>query len=154
MVVGIVLILLGLASVAIFKHQRDLRQKEYDSQAEIIYQAAQNRLTKLRLVGASASYGVGRNEAYLEGNGVYSLDYTPSDYTSSEDPNLVAITSDSKDSPVAQAILPRGAVDDTIYFDYWVIEYNIDSASVYAAYYGKDAEKIICGKYIQDGSVN
>ena len=45
--VAILIVLLGLAMIPITRHQRDLRQTELDARAEIVYHAAQNKLSEL-----------------------------------------------------------------------------------------------------------
>ena len=146
-VVGLIIVLMAVGAVAIFKYQKTLRQKEYDSKAEIIYQAAENRLSKLRLIGASSSYGAGKNDAVLPSLGVSAIGYRPQDCTSKTEPVIYAFTSEEKDSPIAQAILPEGAIDDELYSDYWVVEYNIETARIYAIFYGKEPSKFTHGLY-------
>ena len=43
--VAILIVLMGLAMIPITRHQRDLRQTELDAKAEIVYHAAQNKLS-------------------------------------------------------------------------------------------------------------
>ena len=45
--VAILIVLMGLAMIPITRHQRDLRQTELDAKAEIVYHAAQNKLSEL-----------------------------------------------------------------------------------------------------------
>ena len=45
--VAILIVLMGLAMIPITRHQRDLRQTELDARAEIVYHAAQNKLSEL-----------------------------------------------------------------------------------------------------------
>lgn len=56
-VVGILVILMALLIPNIVQIQRDLRQKELDAKAEILYVAAQNELAKLRASGNGSVYG-------------------------------------------------------------------------------------------------
>ena len=46
--VAILVILMSLATVSFVALRRNLRQKELDAKAEIIYAAAQNRMAELR----------------------------------------------------------------------------------------------------------
>lgn len=56
MVVAIVSVLLALAVPAVFTIQKNLRQREMDSKAEIIYTAVQNKITELYTSGKSDVY--------------------------------------------------------------------------------------------------
>ena len=56
MVVAIVSVLLALAIPAVFTIQKNLRQREMDSKAEIIYTAVQNKITELYTSGKSDVY--------------------------------------------------------------------------------------------------
>ena len=54
--VAIVIILCALAMLPLGKMRRDVRQTELDSRAELIFAAAQNRLTQLRAAGRTELY--------------------------------------------------------------------------------------------------
>ena len=54
--ITILVILFSLAVPAVFSLQKNLRQKELDDKAQIIYTAAQNRLTELYTSGRSDLY--------------------------------------------------------------------------------------------------
>ena len=47
-VVAIVIVLFAVAVLSLVTIQKNLRQKEFDSKAEILYVAAQNRMSELR----------------------------------------------------------------------------------------------------------
>ena len=75
--ITIIVILFSLAIPAIFSLQKNLRQKELDDKAQIIYTAVQNRLTEL--------YTSGRSDLY-SGDNVYihSINNIPGDFSSDE----------------------------------------------------------------------
>ena len=51
LVVAIIAVLLGLSIIGVIAIQKELRQRELDSKAEVIYMAAQNRLMELKASG-------------------------------------------------------------------------------------------------------
>ena len=59
-VVALVAILVAAAFVGVGRLRRNLRQRELDSKAEIIYMAAQSRITQLRTGGFGDLYGAPR----------------------------------------------------------------------------------------------
>ena len=56
--VAILVILMSLATVSFVALRRNLRQKELDAKAEIIYAAAQNRMAELRAAGYGDSFAL------------------------------------------------------------------------------------------------
>ena len=73
--VAVLTLLLALSLPALGELRREIRQKELDSKAEILYVAAQNHLSKLRAAHREEDYAY----APGSGNGVAPLDYTPGD---------------------------------------------------------------------------
>ncbi len=141
-VVAIVIILLAVAIVAIIAHQRNLRQTELDRKAEIIYHAAQNQLTKLKAAGNLSFYD--------ESAGCTSCEERVVSAGGSEiknPENIYFITSEMKDTRAAQTVLPRGAVDDEVWSRYWVIEYDVQTANVFAVFCSTDEEWYQANKY-------
>ena len=55
-VVGIIVILLAISVAGLLKLRKNVRQRELDSKAEIIYMAAQHRLTALKTGGFQELY--------------------------------------------------------------------------------------------------
>lgn len=55
-VVAIVIVLFAVAVLSLVTIQKNLRQKELDSKAEILYVAAQNRMSELRAGGYESLY--------------------------------------------------------------------------------------------------
>ena len=59
--VAILVVLMAVALPAVLQTQKNLRQKELDAKAEIIYVAAQNAISKLKAGGRTAVYQAGAN---------------------------------------------------------------------------------------------
>ena len=137
--VTILLILMAIAVPAIFSIRKNLRQKALDNKAELIYTAVQNNLVKLQNNGNSALYAKDRAEA--------KVDVIPSDADGEK--ILYYVTSKTKnDTDKATGILlTAGNVDEELYDHYWVVEYNPDSASVYAVFYSEKRDDYTPVKY-------
>lgn len=126
--VAILLILMAIAVPAIFTIRKNLRQKALDSKAEIIYTAVQNNLVKMQSNGNSSMY------AKDKANPMQNI---PSD--ASDNKTYYYVTSATKDdvNSAANVLVTSDTVDDELYSHYWVVEYNPDSASVYAVFYSE-----------------
>ena len=125
--VAILVVLFGLAMVPITKLRRELRQSELDGKAEIIFMAAQNRLTQLRAAGQSEEYTTGVRQLGVIPR---DADTEAGDYT-----GLCYIT--SRDA-AADSILPEGQVDGELRAADWVVEFDPESGSVYAVFYSEE----------------
>ena len=139
--VAILVILLGLGIPALLKLQKELRQKELDSKAETIYQAVQNKMTKLRTAGTTAiyTYDGGSNCVYIS-----AAESDDSDTSIPEDERIKAgdlcyITSDQLEvaGSAPAAIMTEDTVDAELRDAHWVIEYNPDNAVVYGVFYSE-----------------
>ena len=127
--VAILLILMAIAVPAIFSIRKNLRQKALDNKAELIYTAVQNNLVKLQSNGNSSLYD-GEKTAKAMGR-------TPSDATK-EQKLYYALSSEKADTKRAASVLvTTDTVDGELYNNYWVVEYNPESASVYAVFYSE-----------------
>ena len=127
--VAILLILMAIAVPAIFSIRKNLRQKALDNKAELIYTAVQNNLVKLQSNGNSSLYD-GEKRAKAMGR-------TPSDATK-EQKLYYALSSEKADTKRAASVLvTTDTVDGELYNNYWVVEYNPESASVYAVFYSE-----------------
>lgn len=130
--VAILLILMAIAVPAIFSIRKNLRQKALDNKAELIYTAVQNNLVKLQSNGNSSLYD-GEKRAKAMGR-------TPSDATK-EQKLYYALSSEKTDTKRAASVLvTTDTVDGELYNNYWVVEYNPESASVYAVFYSETRE--------------
>ncbi|MGO5542258.1 type II secretion system protein [Blautia sp. HCP3S3_H10_1] len=128
--VAILLVLMAIAIPAIFAIQRNLRQKALDNKAELIYTAVQNNLVKMQSNGNSSLY------AKDKANPVTA---NPSDADGDKSSILYYVTASERETSgnVASVLVTKDTVDDDLYNHYWVVEYNPDSASVYAVFYSE-----------------
>ena len=127
--VAILIVLMGLAMIPITRHQRDLRQTELDAKAEIVYHAAQNKLSELLANGRIS-------DCYTED--LQPLNNTPLD-AAERKTSLYYVTSAAKtgEGSAAAAILPKDQVDRQLWDNHWVIELDPTSGSVYAVFYSE-----------------
>lgn len=128
--VAILIVLMGLAMIPITRHQRDLRQTELDAKAEIVYHAAQNKLSELLANGRIS-------DCYAED--LQPLNNTPLD-AAERKTSLHYVTSAAKtgEGSAAAAILPKDQVDRQLWDNHWVIELDPASGSVYAVFYSEN----------------
>lgn len=131
-VVAILVILFGLVALSLVKMQKELRQKELDSKAEIIYSAAQNRITELKAQGLKAKYETGGTELGFipyDADKTVAQEYIDFFYTSSAEK--------TDENEPAYWVLPETSVDSELYSGNWIIEYNVKSGSVYSVFYSE-----------------
>lgn len=141
-VVAIVIVLFAVAVLSLVTIRKNLRQKELDSKAEILYVAAQNRMSELRAGGYESLYQYDENKD----NGVAKVGLIPLD--APEEDAKDAITKDtlcyvvSADrvtaGKAAASVLPESSVDAELWNNHWVIEYDPESGSVYGAFYSEE----------------
>lgn len=128
--VAILVILLALLIPNLIKTQKDLRQKELDAKAEIIYVAAQNQLAKLR---------AGGNAQLYQSAAAYRLPDCPSDAIPPRDESgsirnnyyylsSAELTADS-------AVMNPDVVDPALLGANWIIEYQPEYGKVHAVFY-------------------
>ena len=119
--VAILIVLMGLAMIPITRHQRDLRQTELDAKAEIVYHAAQNKLSELLANGRIS-------DCYAED--LQPLNNTPLD-AAERKTSLHYVTSAAKtgEGSAAAAILPKDQVDRQLWDNHWVIELDPTAAA-------------------------
>lgn len=141
-VVAIVIVLFAVAVLSLVTIQKNLRQKELDSKAEILYVAAQNRMSELRAGGYESLYQYDENKD----NGVAKVGLIPLD--APEEDAEDAITKDTlcyvvsadrvATGKAAASVLPESSVDAELWNNHWVIEYDPESGSVYGAFYSEE----------------
>ena len=141
-VVAIVIVLFAVAVLSLVTIQKNLRQKELDSKAEILYVAVQNRMSELRAGGYESLYQYDENKV----NGVAKVGLIPLD--APEEDAEDAITKDTLCYVVsadrvtfgmaAASVLPESSVDAELWNNHWVIEYDPESGSVYSAFYSEE----------------
>lgn len=127
--VAILLILMAIAVPAIFSIRKNLRQKVLDNKAELIYTAVQNNLVKLQSNGNSSLYD-GEKTAKAMGR-------TPSDATKEQKLYYALSSEKAEPTKAASVLVTTDTVDGELYNNYWVVEYNPESASVYAVFYSE-----------------
>lgn len=127
--VAILLILMAIAVPAIFSIRKNLRQKALDNKAELIYTAVQNNLVKLQSNGNSSLYD-GEKTANAMGR-------TPSDATKEQKLYYALSSEKAEPTKAASVLVTTDTVDGELYNNYWVVEYNPESASVYAVFYSE-----------------
>lgn len=141
-VVAIVIVLFAVAVLSLVTIQKNLRQKELDSKAEILYVAVQNRMSELRAGGYESLYQYDENKD----NGVTKVGLIPLD--APEEDAEDAITKDTlcyvvsanrvEVGKAAASVLPESSVDAELWNNHWVIEYDPESGSVYSAFYSEE----------------
>lgn len=141
-VVAIVIVLFAVAVLSLVTIQKNLRQKELDSKAEILYVAVQNRMSELRAGGYESLYQYDENKD----NGVAKVGLIPLD--APEEDAEDAITKDTlcyvvsadrvEVGKAAASVLPESSVDAELWNNHWVIEYDPKSGSVYGAFYSEE----------------
>ena len=141
-VVAIVIVLFAVAVLSLVTIQKNLRQKELDSKAEILYVAVQNRMSELRAGGYESLYQYDENKD----NGVAKVGLIPLD--APEEDAEDAITKDTlcyvvsanrvEVGKAAASVLPESSVDAELWNNHWVIEYDPESGSVYSAFYSEE----------------
>ncbi|WP_418787729.1 type II secretion system protein [Hominenteromicrobium sp.] len=141
-VVAIVIVLFAVAVLSLVTIQKNLRQKELDSKAEILYVAVQNRMSELRAGGYESLYQYDETKD----NGVAKVGLIPLD--APEEDAEDAITKDTlcyvvsadrvKVGKAAASVLPESSVDAELWNNHWVIEYDPESGSVYGAFYSEE----------------
>lgn len=136
MTVAIIVIVFALAVPAIFAIQRNLRQKELDDKAKVIYTAVQDRLTELYTKGNTEAYDPSEHigDIKLLTNSMQDFPY---DYESPEEPdeensNIVAYQdiyyfSNAKNesgsvSDATKQIVTDSVLDEDLQNGHWVIE--------------------------------
>ena len=133
--VVVIVVLFALAMIPISKMQKDIRQTELDSRAEMIFTAVQNRMTRLQAAGQSDLY---QNKA-----DVTKLKTEPSDADMDETEEartLVYVTSDSKSTSDSAAswLYPETEAEAELWNGSWVVEYDAKGGSVYAVFYSRE----------------
>ena len=127
-VIGVVVALFAVAFIAVWNHQRSLKQLEFDGIAKEIFVAAQNHLTAADGQGYLGRTGTGDQEAAAAGEPkvyYFIIGGTGSDYTSPTD-----------ESSLLNLMLPFGAIDETVRGGgSYIIRYQTEPAQVLDVFY-------------------
>lgn len=140
----ILVILFALAMIPISKIQKNLRQTELDSRAEMIFSAVQNRMTRLQAAGQDSYYQptgtIGVERLNMIPADAEKKNYKPTTlaYVTSADKN-------NKDS-AASWIYPETEAEADLWDGNWVVEFDPSSGSVYAVFFSREDMK-----YTPDG---
>lgn len=133
----ILVILFALAMIPISKIQKNLRQTELDSRAEMIFSAVQNRMTRLQAAGQDSYYqptgGVGAAELMnMIPKDAEKKNYKPT--------TLAYVTSDDKNNKDSAAswIYPETEAEADLWNANWVVEFDPSSGSVYAVFFSRE----------------
>ena len=140
--VAILVILLAIAIPSVISLQKSLRQKELDSKAETIYQAAQNKMTKLKASGNTEIYAYQTGETNCVR--ISAAESDESDTSTPDDEkikkgDLCYITSEDLETTgsAASVIMTEDTLEAELLNAHWVIEYNPKNAVVYGVFYSE-----------------
>ena len=132
----ILVILFALAMIPISKIQKNLRQTELDSRAEMIFSAVQNRMTRLQAAGQDSYY---QPTGTI---GVERLNMIPADAEKKnyKDTTLAYVTSADKNKTDSAAswIYPETEAEADLWDGNWVVEFDPSSGSVYAVFFSRE----------------
>ena len=141
----ILVILFALAMIPISKIQKNLRQTELDSRAEMIFSAVQNRMTRLQAAGQDSYYQPTNEVGTAKLMNMIPQDAEKANY---KETTLAYVTSDDKDNPNSAAswIYPETEAEADLWDGSWVVEFDPSSGSVYAVFFSREDMK-----YTPDG---
>lgn len=133
----ILVILFALAMIPISKIQKNLRQTELDSRAEMIFSAVQNRMTRLQAAGQDSYYQPTNEVGTAKLMNMIPKDAVPENYKPT---TLAYVTSDDKDNPNSAAswIYPETEAEADLWNANWVVEFDPSSGSVYAVFFSRE----------------
>ena len=135
----ILVILFALAMIPISKIQKNLRQTELDSRAEMIFSAVQNRMTRLQAAGQDSYYQPTGTIGVTKLN-MIPKDAVPENYKPT---TLAYVTSADKKTPNSAAswIYPETEAEADLWDGSWVVEFDPSSGSVYAVFFSREDMK-------------
>lgn len=141
----ILVILFALAMIPISKIQKNLRQTELDSRAEMIFSAVQNRMTRLQAAGQDSYYQPTNAVGTAKLMNMIPKDAEKDKYKKT---TLAYVTSDSKgvENSAASWIYPETEAEADLWDGSWVVEFDPSSGSVYAVFFSREDMK-----YTPDG---
>ncbi len=134
LVIAILVILVGLGVTGFVALRRNIVIAKYDDLAREIYVSTQNQLTRLE------ANGMDQNTVQTL-NGGDSLTAMPSDYTGDWTDELQdAYRYADKSNEAMAVLLPLGAVADDVRSNgFYVIEYNVQTRTVYGVFYSESS---------------
>lgn len=141
----ILVILFALAMIPISKIQKNLRQTELDSRAEMIFSAVQNRMTRLQAAGQDSYYQPTNAVGTAKLMNMIPKDAVPENYKPTTLAYVTSADKNNKDS-AASWIYPETEAEADLWDGNWVVEFDPSSGSVYAVFFSREDMK-----YTPDG---
>lgn len=141
----ILVILFALAMIPISKIQKNLRQTELDSRAEMIFSAVQNRMTRLQAAGQDSYYQPTNEVGTAKLMNMIPKDAVPENYKPTTLAYVTSADKNNKDS-AASWIYPETEAEADLWDGNWVVEFDPSSGSVYAVFFSREDMK-----YTPDG---
>lgn len=141
----ILVILFALAMIPISKIQKNLRQTELDSRAEMIFSAVQNRMTRLQAAGQDSYYQPTGMVGAAELMNMIPKDAEKDKYKKTTLAYVTSADKNNKDS-AASWIYPETEAEADLWNGNWVVEFDPSSGSVYAVFFSREDMK-----YTPDG---
>lgn len=155
-VIAILVILFALFAPNVGNYVKSVKLKELDDSARSIYMAAQNKMSTLKSVGNDLLFD--RRSVKMDSIPEFYIE-EPADpddpdaeavneymrYIKSSDMDRVGLAEIKNDSAAAVSghmsdLVGYGSVDDQLYFNNYVIEYNCNNGLVYGVFYCEDEE--------------
>ena len=141
----ILVILFALAMIPISKIQKNLRQTELDSRAEMIFSAVQNRMTRLQAAGQDSYYQPTNEVGTAKLMNMIPQDAEKANYKETTLAYVTSADKNNKDS-AASWIYPETEAEADLWDGSWVVEFDPSSGSVYAVFFSREDMK-----YTPDG---
>ena len=142
----ILVILFALAMIPISKIQKNLRQTELDSRAEMIFSAVQNRMTRLQAAGQDSYYQPTNEVGTAKLMNMIPKDAVPENYKPTTLAYVTSADKNNKDS-AASWIYPETEAEADLWNANWVVEFDPSSGSVYAVFFSRETMKYTPGGF-------
>ena len=133
----ILVILFALAMIPISKIQKNLRQTELDSRAEMIFSAVQNRMTRLQAAGQDSYYQPADEAGAAKLMNMIPKDAEKDKYKKTTLAYVTSADKNNKDS-AASWIYPETEAEADLWNGNWVVEFDPSSGSVYAVFFSRE----------------
>ena len=133
----ILVILFALAMIPISKIQKNLRQTELDSRAEMIFSAVQNRMTRLQAAGQDSYYQPADEAGAAKLMNMIPKDAEKDKYKKTTLAYVTSADKNNKDS-AASWIYPETEAEADLWNANWVVEFDPSSGSVYAVFFSRE----------------
>lgn len=131
--VGILVILMGLATPAVLSIQKNLKMVELDNIARSIFVAAQNRMTALKSAGGLEDLGGVVMEQKPQDFPDETLSWQKGEYF------YLTHTPKGEDEAGLSALIQDHAVESNVWENNFLVEFNRVTGQVYGVFYGEKA---------------